>query len=337
MTILDPELRELLHRIDELSPPAPPLPVRPRAGTTHRSTVRLAAIAASVLLVAAAVTAVVLSRRSSTSSIAPATTAASTPPSLNDLRAALGTNAWTLTAVDGTPTDVPFTLGVLAQGAIGGRIECNDYSLDETSPNDVARWTMMQSAVGCPGNNDALLSHVTLILVNTASISTEGNSLVIHDGKGHSLAFGRDTPTNLGDGHVVLPALLTHTAEGWVSSMEGVSGFYSNVPLGPSCSNGGCGWPIHALPPNSIVVAWGSISGPIATDQPQGMAPNTTIGGRAATKTTDLTEGCRSLGGTASVVVNISPEIKMRACMRGPDIAPLQADVEAMLRSVTFG
>jgi hypothetical protein len=67
------------------------------------------------------------------------------------------------------------------------------------------------------------------------------------------------------------------------------------------------------------------------------MAPNTTVGGRPATKTTDLAEGCRSIGGTASVVVNIRPDNKMRACMRGPDLEPLRADVDAMLSSVTFG
>jgi hypothetical protein len=336
MTILDPELRELLHRIDDLAPPAPPLPTQPIVGTTHRSTQRRIAVAASVLLVAAAITGLVLSRRSSTNSIAPTTSARPTPPSLADLRAALGTTTWKLTAVDGVPTTVPFSLGLLTTDAVGGTIDCNDYSLDDTTPNPSARWTMMQSAVGCPGDNAALLSHVTLILVNTASIAVEGPSLVIRDAHGAALTFHLDTHIDLGGGHFVLPARLTHTAKGWVSSMEGVSAFYANVPLGPSCSNGGCGWPIHALPPNSIVVAWGSISGPIATDQPQGMAPNTTIGGRAATKTTDLTEACRLMGGTASVVVNIGGDNKMRACMRGPNLAPLQADVEAMLRSVTF-
>jgi len=36
-------------------------------------------------------------------------------------------------------------------------------------------------------------------------------------------------------------------------------------------------------------------------------------------------------------VVNIGEDHKTRARMRGPDLASLQADVEAMLRSVTFG
>jgi hypothetical protein len=338
MTILDPELRELLHRIDDLAPPAPPLPPRSSIETTHRSTVRVLSIAASVLLVAAAVTGLLLSRRSSTSSITPPTTAPSKAPSLTDLRTALGTQRWTLTSIDGTPSAAPFTMQVRAEGQVGGRFDCNDYSLDDSSPNDFGRWTMIETAGGCPGNEAVGLDPVTVTVVNTTSIEHHGNVLVLKDAKGHTVTMATPASTSVGQIHFQLPGRLAHDADGWTSTMESVSKFYANVPIGPSCSSAGCGWPLASLPADSIVLSWGTTNGtPPASGQPAGMAPNTMVGGRSATETTELTDGCRRLGADAAITVMIEGDIAMRACMHGPHLATLQSEVTAMLASVSIG
>jgi heat shock protein HslJ len=298
MTILDPELRELLHRIDDLAPPAPPLPHPPAEATAPRavrpSRPRIVAALACVVLVTATVVGIVITRggRSTTTespTLADLRTAldgdtwtltaidgtpttaqmsltadnqrdisgrlgcnslgfdpsADRPPwiismtlaacrgedviadslamnalqhttsithdvdtlvlrsadghsltfhrvspiTLANLRTALGNTTWTLTAVDGTRTTLPFTLGVLDRAAVGGKIDCNDYSLDDTTPSSKARWIMDQTAVGCPGNNAEPSSHVTEILVNTSSVNGDGTALVLTDTKGRTLRF----------------------------------------------------------------------------------------------------------------------------------------------------
>lgn len=103
-----------------------------------------------------------------------------------------------------------------------------------------------------------------------------------------------------------------------------------------------CSSPIGALPANGILVDWSRRSW-IGWDFATVAGVPRVIGGRAAKVSHGVAdEGCRAMGGEAEVIATI-PDIpanlnwtEMRACLRGPALAEMQEQVEAMLASVVW-
>jgi hypothetical protein len=141
-----------------------------------------------------------------------------------------------------------------------------------------------------------------------------------------------------------LPMELRYQADGWTSSMESVSAFYSNVELGAACqvsgNSGSCGWPLQTLPAGAIVVSWGNTSG---LGAPLGSTvPNESIGGQPATVTIDKPGVCGNMHSDETITAltvqaGSSGDYKIQACLRGPNLARSEQLVTAMLASVSIG
>jgi len=143
-----------------------------------------------------------------------------------------------------------------------------------------------------------------------------------------------------------LPPALSFRADGWTSSIEYVSGFYSNVRLGPSCKpfgNGSsCGMPLDVLPPGAILVSWGNIARFGVSAQPERVAPNTSIAGLPSTITTDKPGICRGLHTDETITVRIedlggNDDFEMQVCLTLPNLPAGEQLVTAMLASVSIG
>ena len=141
-----------------------------------------------------------------------------------------------------------------------------------------------------------------------------------------------------------LPAELQYQADGWVSSVEAVDGFYSNVELGAACqvvgNSGSCGSPLTTMPERAVLLSWGNTSGFGPTSASN--VPNTSIAGQPATITIERPGTCFGLHADESITaVTDQPgstgDFKMQACLRGPDLAASERLVTVMLDSVTIG
>ncbi|OGO59379.1 MAG: hypothetical protein A2V85_08580 [Chloroflexi bacterium RBG_16_72_14] len=133
-----------------------------------------------------------------------------------------------------------------------------------------------------------------------------------------------------------------------VSSFSSVIVYLSTAHLSDPCSRTTgsivCNRnPVSALGPDGVLVEWSRRSFPgWVFDPTQGR--RTSIGGRAATlELVDPSEGtCQPVGGERELVVTIDDVIpdwnwtEMRACLRGPSLDDLQAQIEAMLATVTW-
>lgn len=99
-----------------------------------------------------------------------------------------------------------------------------------------------------------------------------------------------------------------------------------------------CGAPLDQLDPGTILVTWENIGFPHSADQPEVPQPNTTLGGQVARVESVMTPVCSPLGGDSSIVADIARPMgnhyELRACIRGPGAADMQATVHAMLKTV---
>jgi hypothetical protein len=132
------------------------------------------------------------------------------------------------------------------------------------------------------------------------------------------------------------------------SSFSSVLVFLSTAPLSDPCDRTANSFacirnPVTALGPDGVLVEWSRQAFPGWTfDQTRGRL--TTVGGRQATLEQSVpSEGpCQEIGGERELVVTIdddTPDMNwtgMRACLRGPSLDQLQAQVEAMLASVRW-
>lgn len=103
-----------------------------------------------------------------------------------------------------------------------------------------------------------------------------------------------------------------------------------------------CRSPIGGLSNSGLLVDWEQRSFPSFDFATVAGAP-TAIGGRAAKVSAGpADEGCRAVGGESEVVATIPRPnaplnwTDMRACLRGPALAELRGQVEAMLASVVW-
>ena len=132
------------------------------------------------------------------------------------------------------------------------------------------------------------------------------------------------------------------------SSFSHVLVFLSTAPLSDPCDRTASSFacvrnPVTALEPDGVLVEWSRQSFPGWTFDPT-KGRLTTVGGRQATleQSVPLEGPCQEIGGERELVVTIvdpTPDMNwtgMRACLRGPSLDDLQAQVEAMLASVTW-
>ncbi|MEY2418032.1 MAG: hypothetical protein QOG90_712 [Actinomycetota bacterium] len=107
--------------------------------------------------------------------------------------------------------------------------------------------------------------------------------------------------------------------------------YLSNVTLHDPCVDTSCADPLDTVPPNSVVSAW--------YDGPKGRiaSENLFVAGQPAHKTYRR-NGCPGIGDEEITVRFDNPALTttytMNACLRGPHLARLRRQVDAMLRSV---
>ena len=133
-----------------------------------------------------------------------------------------------------------------------------------------------------------------------------------------------------------------------VSSFSSVIVYLSTSPLSDPCERtpGSITCDrnaVAALGADGVLVEWSRQSFPGWTFDPT-KGRLTTVGGQAATleQVAPSEGGCGSIGGERELVVTIGDVppnwnwTEMRACLRGPSLDRLQAQVEAMLGTVTW-
>jgi hypothetical protein len=104
----------------------------------------------------------------------------------------------------------------------------------------------------------------------------------------------------------------------------------------PGVTTSTCGLPVRALAPGGILVEWSDIGSPV-WHLPK---TNLMVGGHQASERITGGGWCTTmLGGTTTIEVMIARTqpanfYGMTACLRGPGISSLEAEISAMLKSV---
>lgn len=139
-----------------------------------------------------------------------------------------------------------------------------------------------------------------------------------------------------------------HAGSGWVA-MGGLTGivYLSTERLHPPCktlhhangdaTGGRCGADLvlpGVLPPGGVLVQWTGHFGSF-TGFSQRTGSLTRIGGHMARIVSNESD-CSAWDADESITAYIAPGYQMDACMRGPRLGQLKAQVQAMLRSVSF-
>ena len=101
-----------------------------------------------------------------------------------------------------------------------------------------------------------------------------------------------------------------------------------------------CHEPVNRLPPGSVLVTWTNYGAPHPSGTPEITAPNTTISGRPARVERQAPGDCSDIGADVTITADIarptSSHLTMRACLRGPGVDAMAAQVRAMLDSITI-
>src|SRR5207244_12598438 len=99
-----------------------------------------------------------------------------------------------------------------------------------------------------------------------------------------------------------------------------------------------CHEPVKGLPPRSVLVTWTNYSAPHPSGASDITAPNTTISGHPARVEREAPGGCSDIGADVTITADIarptSGHFTMRACLRGPGVDAMAAQVYAMLNSI---
>jgi hypothetical protein len=99
-----------------------------------------------------------------------------------------------------------------------------------------------------------------------------------------------------------------------------------------------CGYPIARLADGAVLVIWETVATLKAGGGPDVPHPNTTISGEPARVDRTQPGTCSDIGATETIVATITRPtgnvFEMTACLRGPNLASAEAQVNAMLRSV---
>jgi hypothetical protein len=153
------------------------------------------------------------------------------------------------------------------------------------------------------------------------------------------------------DGEVLsfdYPGAWRHATFAVMSSFSSVLVYLSTAPLSDPCdrtqdSVACIRQAVSGLGPDGVLVEWSRDSFPGWTFDPtQGQLM--TVGGRRATleQADPVDEACQSIGGERELVATIddpTPDQNwtgMRACLRGPSLDGLEAQIQAMLAAVTW-
>ena len=96
-----------------------------------------------------------------------------------------------------------------------------------------------------------------------------------------------------------------------------------------------CAYPVRVLPPGGVLTRWNANGSP-AWHMPEA---NTTVAGRRAVETRTAVGWCAVLGATETITIVIPRSApghwyQMDACLRGPGLPRLEAQIKSMLSSV---
>jgi hypothetical protein len=125
---------------------------------------------------------------------------------------------------------------------------------------------------------------------------------------------------------------------GEASSFSALIVYLSSAPLPDPCLAMYCAFPLAELPPGGVLVRWDADGSPVF----RAPKPDITVGGLPASETRTSNGGwCESLGGTQTITVMIPRPVPgnwygMEACLRPPDLPYQQAQISAMLSSVSL-
>ena len=132
------------------------------------------------------------------------------------------------------------------------------------------------------------------------------------------------------------------------SSFTAVLVYLSTAPMSDPCdrtlnSTACVRTPVSELGPDGVLVEWSRDSFPGWTFNST-IGQSMTVGGRRATfeQLDPIAEACRVMGGERELVVTIddpTPDwnwTEMQACLRGPSLDRLEAQIRAMLTTVTW-
>jgi hypothetical protein len=111
----------------------------------------------------------------------------------------------------------------------------------------------------------------------------------------------------------------------------------SKTPLGTTTV---CGWPVSRLSPNGVLVKWENRGFP-GVNLGRFPGKTTLIGGRAARVSVQRPGTCGQIGADETISIAVSRPLQSNwtqidACLRGPKLAPLERQVQALLGSTKF-
>jgi hypothetical protein len=101
-----------------------------------------------------------------------------------------------------------------------------------------------------------------------------------------------------------------------------------------------CGWPVDRLHPNGVLVVWENQGYPGWT-LASVKGTTTTIGGRPAKRNVQRPGECSAIGADETVAVAIQGPgaanwTQFTGCLRGPDLATGEHEIDSLLASTTF-
>jgi hypothetical protein len=137
------------------------------------------------------------------------------------------------------------------------------------------------------------------------------------------------------------PATWMANRYNYVSSFTTAIVYLSNDPLHPPCHGGSCGAPISQLDPDGVLLTWTENGSPSWTCQ-QAKGTAISVGGHRATIQIDHPGTCGRIGGDESISIVVeNPSLpdnwwRIDACIRGPDMATAEEQLQSMLRTVQF-
>jgi len=124
------------------------------------------------------------------------------------------------------------------------------------------------------------------------------------------------------------------------SSFSTLIVFLSNQPMIPPCNDGGCGLAVKRLNRGGVLAWWSEWGMPGWAFDKNAKGESLTVGGRRATLV--IKPGCHQIGGRVFMQAVVErPQVpdnwyELDACIRGPGVDQIEAQVRALLASTRF-